>query len=1616
MPSIRRYIPLSRPVRVLLVLAALCFGTSAAAASLVITPAMGSAGSTIKVRAEGLSPSTSYTLEFVGSPATNLGSVSSSISGRIDTTRVLPSLPAGGGKMRLKTGPLVGTVVAATAFTALPAMSFTALATTVHAGQRIRYRVQNYAPGTLTLDYEGLTVAGPITVSGTSYAGQFAVPTDRPPTFPANAQLTVTNRVGRVIVNRLQTTLAVQPPLLSPISIGITAPPPNLARSGQRFNVSGALNVAANEEVPEQVSLWYFGDNGDVFPLGAAEPQVAGSQGSYSLSADAPGRLSMTAGQQANGQTALVGTTNNTYGRPVATVQPPQNAAFDALPEDRWRIRVRVLKPGGAPVVGAIVLIENAPVAEPSDGGGSGGTVGSIGGYLAQSLAATQLQAVRATDDQGCPLSLARKLTDVNGWAEFEFDDEDLAITNVGIPTDCVAGGSCNLSSSYRRSVRLGIDASAQGHGFQFTEGPNAFDFLPHIYEVSFNGAGDGDPANDETQFVDWYQDVLVLSGGRDVTFPLTLPPITPKVALFDLAIVPWVARSERLVATSQGQAFAGTRLAFGPVNSQRNVNPAWIVETPGQEFPTQITVRTDPAVSGIITPGNAKLYLDANRNGTPELVGTFSTSNIPLNCSIDGLDKSQTWRANLPAGLKLQAGGRIGGYVEFIGTPNSGQAKQRIAIDLIERNVSWLAANKYSQRKVYYGAGGQRFRIEAVEDTTDADIQLQSDPGYDIGRLRNETENQRLINVTIDGAGNQVVEAPLDGAHEEAGRPGAPTLVEPALGVTYGPEVTTLIDQSFPLFYYVWGVPLLAGIEVGADFTILAEIGIQTRFDLSPAKEPLLTMTTTPSLDLGLNFYLDLDVLFDLVDGGVDLDAIFELDMPIRVVNGVATPDPPEPDFTASLLFSWHFEVFCLPLDVICDAINDIEGCERLLPPDDNRPCFANAPAAPRAPDGGGRPRSIERPLQTALAYSPTGAGFLAFTRDDSSGASPPVLVLRPVDGGDFGRVVDETIVSTAPGIRSVAVEFYLDNRAVVVWAESADSYATLATRTPAQRIARQRLMYSLWNGEAWSAKAQLTPVSGGEGGVDLAACTDPADGCPAEGEVLATWTRDMAGDITQHRTRVYSSRYLPSRGWTTAQAVDGAALLDSAPSAAFVDGVPVVAFVRSTNGVFADTDARRIAYRFLQAGAVVQVPAGLPGGVAWPSIVALPTGGFAIAHTHANDPRSFVGNTQRAALAYADACAAGACAVVAQAVADGYGRPVYGERPTALLDEAGNLTVVMRGTGFGAGTSGSTRQPGDPLGMVAHSGELIAFAAARGQGVITPLALSNDGAAHFAPAAAYDPELGQVVAAGTRGAELPQRLRDKLAAKDAPELPARAAGVVADANLTVYSAEQGVDFAIEQITATSDTLSAGDTISVSVRVRNIGADYVAQNPAWRMLLTFDAPFEAGGSFVGGRFVPSLASGAAGTLTSNVTVPAGFSADQPHRLYARLFRNNSVVADVNNANDQAQQDFGGMPMPFGLAASAVPGTRLVQLTWAPTADPAGLIAGYRIWFHDGDGQWRHLGSSFELGFLDLAAPLGVERHYRVTSYSARTIESAPSDEAVAKVTLGDGLFANGFE
>jgi hypothetical protein len=489
-------------------------------------------------------------------------------------------------------------------------------------------------------------------------------------------------------------------------------------------------------------------------------------------------------------------------------------------------------------------------------------------------------------------------------------------------------------------------------------------------------------------------------------------------------------------------------------------------------------------------------------------------------------------------------------------------------------------------------------------------------------------------------------------------------------------------------------------------------------------------------------------------------------------------------------------------------------------------------------------------------------------------------------------------------------------------------------------------------------------------------------------------------------------------------------AAVLDSAPSASWIGGQPLVVFVRSTSGLFEDTDSRRVAYRFLGTG-TVQVPAGLPGGVAWPSAVATPGGGFTIVHTHAHDPRSFVGNTQRVALANASACSAGTCTLQAQPLTDAYGRPVFGERPSAIVEPNGEVTVTMRGLGFGANNAGVSTRPEDPIGMALHTGELVAFQVMTGRTQVAPIPLTNDGRGYFAPNVAFDPVLNQAVVASTLSAPLPAQLRARFAKAGkeagAEPKPVRAKAVLAEPDLAVMGVATGVDFQVEQIVPMAE-LVPNAQVTIRVVVRNVGTTYNQSGNPWQVRLGWDAPHDAGVVSAGaGDVISLLRPGEARLVSALVTVPAGFTPDEPHALFATVVRNGSAVEDVNGGNDTNVLHFGGMPRPFGLNATAIRGANLVQLTWEPVPDPKTLLAGYRIWHHDGDGAWKHLGSSFEPGFIDLTAPDDVERRYRVTSYSRNAVESEPSAEAAATLDVfestpvpggggPDPLFEDGFE
>ena len=239
------------------------------------------------------------------------------------------------------------------------------------------------------------------------------------------------------------------------------------------------------------------------------------------------------------------------------------------------------------------------------------------------------------------------------------------------------------------------------------------------------------------------------------------------------------------------------------------------------------------------------------------------------------------------------------------------------------------------------------------------------------------------------------------------------------------------------------------------------------------------------------------------------------------------------------------------------------------------------------------------------------------------------------------------------------------------------------------------------------------------------------------------------------------------------------------------------------------------------------------------------------------------------------------------------------------------------MRGMGFGTGLDGNNRQPSDPIGMALHTGELIWFAVDAQGEVVVPVSISNDGAGHFAPKAAYDFALGQVVAVSTQGVQIPDALRAKFLASGATPKIAHAKGLSADPDVLVFGAEQGVDLALESVTTTATSLHAGDSFSAHVLVRNAGIHYGAGLNGYQVRMSWDAPYDAGGVSVGARLIPSLDAGQDATLNISVSVPAGYAPDQAHRLYATIFRDASTIDDVQGGNDQAFLDFGGMPMPF---------------------------------------------------------------------------------------------------
>ncbi|MEO6065169.1 MAG: hypothetical protein ABIP49_05265, partial [Lysobacterales bacterium] len=419
----------------------------------------------------------------------------------------------------------------------------------------------------------------------------------------------------------------------------------------------------------------------------------------------------------------------------------------------------------------------------------------------------------------------------------------------------------------------------------------------------------------------------------------------------------------------------------------------------------------------------------------------------------------------------------------------------------------------------------------------------------------------------------------------------------------------------------------------------------------------------------------------------------------------------------------------------------------------------------------------------------------------------------------------------------------------------------------------------------------------------------------------------------------------------------------------------------------------------------------------IAQPSIAGKLNGQIAIAYTTAGTA-NYIGTRQALRLGQRSCALGDTCAFTTWQVQDEHGRPLYVERPTLNFNNAGDAVVTYRGLAVGPVPGVADPQDNlfddDPVGIQMSRGELLQIRSPLQPSTVRPLALSANAAMHFQPAAAFDPVNDEVVGLSVT-VETPQtRAAAAKAASDGVRAVAQTA--VVEPGIHLAMVPDLPDLFVETISTTATSLTPSSNMPVTLHIANRGSAWtVTAEQTATVRVWWDVPQTrtvTSASFA----LPSIAAGAKTIRVLQVPVPTTFGADERQTLRAAI-ELSVEDGEIDGDNNEATLAVGGMPVPTSLMAVSAAGTRFVNLVWGAPTDAR--IAGYRIYMDDANGIPQPLGSSFNKGFADLTALYGRQRTYRVSTYSARGVESELSMPVTAepsKAVVAEDLFANGFE
>ena len=1482
--------------------------------------------------------------------------------------------------------------------TVRPALTLTLSPDAGPPGTVVNVTVSNLAPGSLRLDYAGVTVLGPLAVSSGTFSGSFVVPGDRPDPLGTETTVQAVNLVGGLAVGRVEASFQSQAGLLQPRYqvTGLQLPTGALA-AGSQFTIRGQITPAPQGPLSQyQVLPIWKTARGKSFPIGVGPAQIRAG-GSFEVLAKLP---SLKNGDPAPAKTGdQVGVVLAAPGMPAQPIvqagpTPPSGVTLDLEVIDQDTLKT---------IEGA--KVDAIRIDEPLQGGlynhaGTifAGNLNQIAGSIDEAgddnltdeekLQKQIEESLCRANSQTRPVDPLHRISPVVDPAVENFNNipiyQNVLLKNaVQIDSARLQPGTPSVSavvlaqSDNTITYRVFVDALTQGYGEVGADDKAKIVSFDVIYHTS-----DGT-----------YRDTQ----GQPLPNPLPVPlkklpdnlgsPFGNLVPLFSGPL------------TEQGESDGN--IVFGRYYSLTGL-PA-DVKIPASTS-TDVVLSLTVPLYHLLAPEGMKFYLD------DKLVGSFAFK-FHANITCGTNNGVQTY--NVPYYL-----GKLTLQNPHLYQPGIHQV--RIAATLASGNTydyhyglqvdplpgSWLA-NPAQSRTVVWAPRQVTLYTSWLNRDGNGTFALSSgDQTPETGPLNNAARADVHFTQTIDASGHRktFTNGKTDGQalnkdgeglslpQATVGTTGAASSAPQLAGfpASFGPKTVTVVPTvTFDIPEVRYGIPFVAELAVGGSFSYGATVTYSGSVTVQDDGSVQSAVTVEPAAKTGGEVYADARVLGGIVtSNGAALGANMTVHMPVVYDTAQGQVDPKGKYFKYSAYYRWWSKWGC----ALGKCLHEEEGRRELFNGGGCAgACNSNAAMSASSME----PQTASEPPQVDAALATDGFGTTMAIWPQS----PTSLSASLYDYNANSWKTPETI-PTGLGSTGPQIAFFAPNRAVAVWTESSlDRNLTpeqIAAIPLEDLIKSQRMAYAVWNGTSWSAP-QAGPTPGlGEGGVALAGCMSTNPACPAGGAVTGVWERNTSPDFAARQIRLLYATY-QGGAWSAPQPVDpSSGATDILPQVAYRGGTPVVAWVRDSDADLTDISSRRVALRFLD-GSPASVLTTLPGGIAEVALAVGSDGNPLLAFTRAEDSARLLDNRRPLSVAHAS-CSGGACTWSHQQLNDPYGRSIYAERPILTLDGTGMPTLTFRGLGFGPDKNGKLEvYPGDAPGMTFHTGELVQVDINLNSATVVPSYKTYDGAVNWQPAAVFDPQANSTLAIAVNAPALSGLSQAQLKAARS----ASTSALAPDLPVVFAITPRLPDFAVASVERSTRYPRMDQPFSVKVDLHNNGAIWAGSaDPPLKLVATWDGGPGVGAP-AGEVALTAPLEGQATSVTLNLMPPPD-TLDREHTLVVTV-NPGQAIAEQSAENNSQSVTLGGLPAPEGLVAATQRGSPLVFLEWQKLDDPR--VAGYRVYRVDQRGERTPAGSSFINGWVDINVALDQHYRYVVTSFTDDGVESAPS--APIDVQLG---------